>query len=174
MAHPPGFDESEIIKREMAARGKQIAVLQKECDRLKGELVKYRSKLNKLRGQVMSGDVHRGRNSLRASQFDSYDHANLEIIGRFCKTKLFPHHKFLHSLWSKYSPGNKTSLYYKCREEIDLPSIENEEFYWRNNTVPFINKKYSKIRANINSNIKGEYIGESKTWCYQNVDIING
>jgi hypothetical protein len=163
MAQPPGFDESKIIKREMAARGKKIAVLQKECDRLRGELVKYQSKLNKLQGQVMSGEVHQGRNSLTASQFVSYDHANLEIIGRFCKTKLFPHHKFLHSSWSKYSPDDKTSLYYKCREEIDLPSIENEEFYWRNNTVPFINKKYSKIRANINSNIKGEYIGESKT-----------
>jgi hypothetical protein len=174
MAQPLGFDESKNIKREMAASGKKIAVLQKECDRLKGGLDKYQSKLNKLRGQVMSGDVHRGRNSLRASQFDSYDHANLEIIGRFCKTKLFPHHKFLHSSWSKYSPGDKTSLYYKCREEIDLPSIEDEEFYWGNKTVPFINKKYSEIRANIYSNIKGEYIGESKTWWYQNVDIING
>ena len=140
MAQPPGFNESENIKREMAARGKKIGVLQKECDRLKGELDKYRSKLNKLQGQVMSGEVYQGRNSLRASQFDSYDHANLEIIGRFCKTKLFPHHKFLHSSWSKYIPGDKTSLYYKCREEIDLPSIEDEEFYWRNKTVPFINK----------------------------------
>jgi hypothetical protein len=111
---------------------------------------------------VISGDVHRGRNSLKASQNDSYDHANLEIIGRFCKTKLSPHHKFLHSSWSKNIPGNKTSLYYKCREEIDLPSIEDEEFYWRNKTVPFINKKYSEICTNINSNIKGEYIGESK------------
>ena len=43
MAQPPGFDESEIIKREMAARGKKIEVLQKECDRLKGKLVKYQS-----------------------------------------------------------------------------------------------------------------------------------
>jgi hypothetical protein len=92
MAQPPGFNESENIKREMAARGKKIGVLQKECDRLKGELDKYRSKLNKLQGQVMSGEVYQGRNSLRASQFDSYDHANLDIIGRFCKTKLFPHH----------------------------------------------------------------------------------
>ena len=58
MAQPPGFNESEIIKKEMAAHGKEITVLQKECDRLKEELVKYRSKLNKLRGQVMSGDVH--------------------------------------------------------------------------------------------------------------------
>ena len=58
MAQPPGFDESEIIKREMAVCGKKIAVLQKECDRLKGELVKYQSKLNKLQGQVMNGDVH--------------------------------------------------------------------------------------------------------------------
>jgi hypothetical protein len=48
MAQPPGFNESEIIKREMTACGKNITVLQKECDRLKGELVKYRSKLNKL------------------------------------------------------------------------------------------------------------------------------
>jgi hypothetical protein len=32
--------------------------------------------------------------------------------------------------------------------------------FWINKTVSMINKKYCKIRANINSNIKGEYFGE--------------
>ena len=171
MAQPPTFNknsrfgsssETSIGRGELAASDRKIGVLQREVDGLKRELERYRVKMNMLRKQVIDGDVHRGRNSLRASEFDSFDHANLEIIGKFCKTQLFPHHKFLHSSWTKYSPGDKTSLYHKCREEIELPSIEDEEFYWRNKTVPFINKKYSEIRSNINSNIKGEYIGKSK------------
>lgn len=153
MAQPPGFNENsksnvgsgeENIRREMVARGKRITLLQRECERLKEELEKYRVKLNRLRGQVMSGDIHLGRNNLKANQFDSYDHANLEIIGKFCKTQLFPHHKFLHSSWTKYSPDDETSLYHKCREEIELPSIEDEEFYWRNKTVPLSTKSIAR------------------------------
>ena len=169
MAQPPTFNEngrfistSETFKGrgELADRDRRIGVLQREIDGLKRELERYRIKMNMLRKQVIDGDVHRGRNSLRASEFDSFDHANLEIIGKFCKTKLFPHHKFLHWPWSKYSPSDESSLYYKCREEIDLPSTEDEQFYWLNKTVPFINKKYSEIRSNVNSTIKAEYLGE--------------
>lgn len=172
MAQPPNFNENGRFRRDdesdlgraVDARDRRIGVLQRECERLKKELDRYRVKLDMLRKQVINGDVHQGRNSLRASQFDSYDHSNLEIIGRFCKTKLFPHHKFLHSSWSQYSPSDETSLYFKCREEIDLPSTEDEQFYWINKTVPFINKKYSEIRGNINSNIKGGYLGEWKMY----------
>ena len=170
MAQPPTFNDNirfgsrseaaSIGRGELAERDRRIGVLQREVDALKRELERYRVKMDMLRKQVIEGDVHRGRNSLRASEFDQFDHANLEIIGKFCKTKLFPHHKFLHSSWSKYSPSDETSLYYKCREEIDLPSTEGEQFYWFNKTVPFINKKYSEIRANINSTIKAEYLGE--------------
>ena len=127
MAQPPNFNENgrfgrndkTNIGREIAARDKRIGVLQQKCERLQRELDRYRIKLSTVQRQVIAGDVHRGRNSIRASQFDSYDHANLEIIGRFCKTKLFPHHKFLHSSWSQYSPSDETSLYFKCREEIN-------------------------------------------------------
>ncbi len=55
---------------------------------------------------------------------------------------------------------DKSSLSYKCNEEIDVPVLEDGEFYWMNKTVPMINKKYCKIRANINSSIKVEYLGE--------------
>jgi hypothetical protein len=55
---------------------------------------------------------------------------------------------------------NLDILCYKCNEEIDVPVTEDGEFFWINKTVLMINKKYCKIRANINSNIKGEYFGE--------------
>ncbi len=54
--------------------------------------------------------------------------------------------------WSK----NKT----QCNEKIDVPVTEDGEFFWINKAVPMTNKKYYKIRANINSNINGEYFGE--------------
>jgi hypothetical protein len=55
---------------------------------------------------------------------------------------------------------DKSSLSYKCNEEIDVPVLEDGEFYWTNKIVPMINKKYCEIRANINSGIKVEYFGE--------------
>jgi hypothetical protein len=59
-----------------------------------------------------------------------------------------------------YSDRDKSSLCYKCNEEIDVPVLEDGEFYWTNKIVPMINKKYCEIRANINSGIKVEYFGE--------------
>ena len=56
--------------------------------------------------------------------------------------------------------SDKTSLSYKCKEEIDVPVHEDGEFYWANKIVPMINKKHCEIRANINSGIKLEYFGE--------------
>jgi hypothetical protein len=116
--------------------------------------------MGKLQEQLMNGDIHQGRNTLRTCDFDLYDHSNQDIIARFCKNKLLSHHKFLHPLWKDYSPSDKNSLCYKCNEEIDVPVTEDGEFILINKTVPMINKKYCKIRANIYSNIKGEYFGE--------------
>jgi hypothetical protein len=50
--------------------------------------------------------------------------------------------------------------YDNSNEEIDVPVTEDGEFFWINKTVWMINKKYCKIRANINSSTKGEYFGE--------------
>jgi hypothetical protein len=108
----------------------------------------------------LNGDVHRGRNTLQTKKFDSYAHTNQHVISQFCKNKLFPHQKFLHRSWKIYSKKDKTSLSYKCKEEIDVPVNEDGEFYWANKIVPMINKKYCEIRANVNSVIKLEYFGE--------------
>lgn len=144
----------------MRARELKIANLQGENERLKGELKECLERMRKLQRQVMNGDVHRGRNMLQTKEFDSYDHTNQDIISQFCKNKLFPHQKFLHPSWKIYSEKDKTSLSYKCKEEIDVPINEDGEFYWANKIVPMINKKYCEIRANINSGIKVEYFGE--------------
>ena len=45
------------------------------------------------------------------------------------------------------SDKDKCSLSYKCNEEIDVPVLEDGEFYWMNKIVLMINKKYCKIRA---------------------------
>ncbi len=100
------------------------------------------------------------RNTLWTREFDSYDHTNQDIIAQFCKNRLFPQQKFLHPSWKVYSVKDKSSLSYKCNEEIDVPVLEDGEFYWMIKTVPMINKKYCKVRANINSSIKVEYFNE--------------
>jgi len=160
MAHPPAEYEVGELKKMMRARELKIANLQGENKRLKGELKECLERMRKLQRQVMNGDDHRGRYMLQTKEFDSYDHTNQDIISQFCKNKLFPHQKFLHQSWKVYSDKDKSSLCYKCNEEIDVPVLEDGEFYWTNKIVPMINKKYCEIRANINSGIKVEYFGE--------------
>jgi hypothetical protein len=160
MANPHSeYDEGEL-KRMIRAREMKIANLQGENEWLKGELNECLERMRKLQGQLLNGDVHRGRNTLQTKEFDSYDHTNQNVISQFCKNKLFPHQKFLHPSWKIYSEKDKTSLSYKCKEEIDVPINEDGEFYWANKIVPMINKKYCEIRANINSGIKLEYFGK--------------
>ena len=141
MAHPPAEYEVGELKKMMRARELKIANLQGENERLKGELKECLERMRKLQRQVMNGDVHRGRNMLQTKEFNSYDHTNQDIISQFCKNKLFPHQKFLHQLWKVYSDKDKSSLCYKCNEEIDVPVLEDGEFYWTNKIVPMINKK---------------------------------
>ncbi len=144
----------------VCAHDKRITELQKEYDKLEGDIEECSAKMGKLQQQLMNEDIHRERNTLRTCDFDLFDHSNQDIITRFCKNKLFSHHKFLHPLWKDYSLSDKSSLCYKCNKEINVPVTEGGEFFWMNKTVPMINKKYCKIRANININIKGEYFGE--------------
>ena len=141
MAHPPAEYEVGELKKMMRARELKIANLQGENERLKGELKECLERMRKLQRQVMNGDVHQGRNMLQTKEFDSYDHTNQDIISQFCKNKLFPHQKFLHQSWKVYSDKDKSSLCYKCNEEIDVPVLEDGEFYWTNKIVPMINKK---------------------------------
>ncbi len=159
MAQPPGFGYDQL-KKMIRTRDFRIANLQSKNDKLKGDIEECRAKMRKLQQQLMNGDVHQLRNTLRTSDYDSYDHLNQDITARFCKNKLCPHQKCLHPSWKVYSASDKNSLSYKCNEEIDIPVIEDGEFYWMNKTVPMINKKYCEIRANINSSIKREYFGE--------------
>jgi hypothetical protein len=155
MAQPPDF-VNDTHKRMMHAHEKRITELQKECDKLKGDIEEYRAKMRKLQQQLMNGDVHQGRNTLQTSDFDSYDHSNQDIITRFCKNKLFSHHKYI--LCGKIiAPVIRTTFGYKCNKEIDVPATEDGEFFWIN---LMINNEYCKIRANINSSIKGKYFGE--------------
>ena len=160
MTHPQSEYEAGELKKMIRARELKIANLQGENERLKGELNECLKRMRKLQRQLLNGDVHRGRNTLQTKEFDSYDHSNQDIISQFCKNKLFPHQKFLHRSWKIYSERDKTSLSYKCKEEIDVPVHEDGEFYWTNKIVPMINKKYCEIRSNINAGIKLEYFGE--------------
>ncbi len=128
MAKPPDF-VNDTHKRMMRARDKRKPELQKECNKLKGDIEEYRAKIRKLQRQLMNGDVHRGRNTLQTSDLDSYDHSNQEIIARFCKNKPFSHHKFLHPSWKYYSPSDKNSLCYKYNKEIDIPVTGDGEFF---------------------------------------------
>jgi hypothetical protein len=82
MAHPPDFGYDQL-KKMIRVRNFRIANLQSENDKLKGDIEECRAKMRKLQQQLMNGDVHQGRNTLRTSDYDLYDHLNQDIIARF-------------------------------------------------------------------------------------------
>ncbi len=135
---------------------------------LKGQSEYYHDRAKKLQRQLLNREVHCGRNSIKKSKYNQNNHANSDSIANFCKKKVFPHHKFLHESWKTYDPTNKTSLYYKCCEEIDIPrqveaDLTKMKYFWLNKTVPMINKKYCKIHENFNVAARGEYFGAFDT-----------
>ena len=102
----------------------------------------------------MEGTHYRPRNLIRMITLTRTSSPNSARINYFLiKNSYIDHGKI-------YSEKDKTSLSYKCKEEIDVPVHKDGEFYWTNKIVPMINKKYCEIRANINSGIKLEYFGE--------------
>ncbi len=56
MAHPL-FVVHDTHMRMVQARDKRITELQKECDKLKGDIEGCRAKMRKLQQQLMNGDV---------------------------------------------------------------------------------------------------------------------
>ncbi len=57
MAQPP-FVIHDTHMRMVRACDKRITELQKECDKLKGDIEGCRAKIRKLQQQLMNGDVH--------------------------------------------------------------------------------------------------------------------
>ncbi len=154
-------------KKEKELQDANKSLVEKYND-LKGQLEIYHDRAKNLQRQLLNREVHRGWNSIKKSKYDQNNHASSNIIANFCKKRVFPHHKFLHKSWKTYAPANKTSLYYKCCDEIDIRrQVEADpakmEYFWLNKTVPMINKKYCKIRSNFNAVAGGEYFGRFDT-----------
>jgi hypothetical protein len=67
--------------------------------------------------------------------------------------------------------SNEQSLCAKPTGLIQIPRELNtptdHEFYWTNNIVPIINRKYIEIRSNFNVAVKKVYLGEFHIipWC---------
>ncbi len=118
-----------------------------------------------LQAKIIRGDNYCGRNSTHISKPVSWgnnDGANNEVVTQFCKSKLFPHYKFLHQGWLEYSIDDTLSLCYKIFKTTEVPitvtTEVDKEFYWKTKILPIINKKLCKMRSNFNSAVKERYL----------------
>ncbi len=88
----------------------------------------------------------------------------MEIVSTFCKKRMFPVYKFLEQSMLIYSSSHKQSLCIKLSKDItkpkELDTAIDHEFYWSNNIVPMINKKYAELRSNFNMEVKQVYLGK--------------
>jgi hypothetical protein len=110
-----------------------------EINTLNNKLRKMQEKLDILQQKQLQGDLCRGRNSIKKSNFNKFDHANMEIVLGFCKNEMFPIYKFLEQSMLIYS-CNEQSLCAKLTRKITIPRAlrtpTDHEFYWTNNIVP--------------------------------------
>ncbi len=119
-----------------------------------------------LQQKQLQGDLARGRNAMKKSTFSKFEHCNMEAILNFCKKRMFLVYKFLDQSILIYSLSHKQSLCVKLSKEItkpkELDTAIDHEFYWSNNIVPIINKKYVESRSNFNMEVKQVYLGKLK------------
>ena len=136
--------------------------IRKLCD----EITMLRAKLDDVQMRQLQRDVYQGRNAVNkgSERFSKFDHSNSEIITGFYKNRLFPLYKFLDPSMLLFLDTNTRSLCVKLNEILEKPreviTQMDNEYFWSNNTVPIINKKYCEIRSNFNAEIKRGYIGE--------------
>ncbi len=118
----------------------------------------------------LQGDLARGRNAINKSNFNKFDHINMEIVLGFCKNKMFPIYKFLEQSMLIFL-SNDQSLCAKLTRLIQIPreltTPIDHEFYWTNIIVPMIKGMYIEIRSNFNTEVKKVYLGEIHIipWC---------
>jgi hypothetical protein len=144
------IDTTEIggnpFQEEYATWRRQRKYYKSEIKRLKGEVSQMQEKLDRLQQKQLQGDLARGRNAMKKLKFSKFKHCNIEVVLTFCKKRMFPFHKFLEQSMLIYSLSHKQSLCVKLSKEItkpkELDTAIDHEFYWSNNIVPMINKKY--------------------------------
>jgi hypothetical protein len=114
----------------------RIKEMTMEIKELKAKLTTYEVEVGSLRAKIIRGDNYCGRNSTHISKSVSWsnnDGANNEVVTQFCKSKLFPHYKFLHQGWLEYSSHDTSSLCYKIFKIIEVPitvtTEVDKEFY---------------------------------------------
>jgi hypothetical protein len=141
-----------------------------ETKSLNEKLKQVQEKLDGLQQKQLQGNLARGRNAFNKSKFNKFDHMNMEIVLGFCKNKIFPIYKFLEQSMLIFL-SNEQSLHAKFTGLIQIPreltTPTDHEFYWTNNIVPMINRKYIEIRLNFNTEVKKVYLGEFHIipWC---------
>ncbi len=94
----------------------------------------------------------------------------MEIILIFCKNRMSSIYKFHEPSMLLFSSSNKQSLCVKLSRLIEKPrelnTLINHEFYWSNNIVSMINKKYVELWSNFNTEVKRVYIDEFEDVTY--------
>jgi hypothetical protein len=116
----------------------RIKEITMEIKELKAKLTTYEVEVGSLGAKIIRGDNYCGRKSTHISKSVSWgndDGANNKVVTQFCKSKLFPHYKFLHQGWLEYSTDDTSSLCYKIFKIIEIPiTVTTEvdtEFYWK-------------------------------------------
>ena len=112
---------------------------------------------------LKSRKIPRGRNQMKKQTYDGFMFANNDIIAKFCRHTVFPHHKFLHSSWSDYTPNDPTSLCVKLLDELDWPEDCDVEFYWHDKIVPLFKKCYCDCRSGAHNVVRICYQGERRS-----------
>jgi hypothetical protein len=115
----PSEDRMEMVllqeRYKTSTRMSKIRIkeMMMEIKELKAKLTTYEVEVGSLRAKIIRGDNYCGRNSTHISKSVSWgnnDGANNKVVTQFCKSKLFPHYKFLHQGWLEYSTDNTPSL----------------------------------------------------------------
>ena len=157
--------ELNIVLKENDVLRMEMDQLQRQLVRVKEDGAKREKKLGLVIDQLTNSAKRKkmmcvGRNKLRTSEFDSFDHANTATINKFLRFEFLPHHKFLHSSWKIYSPKRKKTFCGILMPKLSVPVDESRRMYWDQRLVAVVSRCYSNWKSNINIGVKKQVYGK--------------
>ena len=156
--------ESTELQKLLTRERKKTSRLQNRLTISVAEKSQSVKQVKSLTTALKSRKTARGRNKMQKQTFDGFMFANNDIIAKFVRHTVFPHHKFLHSSWSDYTPNDRTSLCVKLLDELDWTEDCDVEFYWHDKIVPLFNKCYCDSRSCAHNFVRNCYQGERRSY----------
>ena len=118
------------------------------------------SEVEKLRLIVKKRKTFKGRNKVKKTEMDGYEHINNENINKWYKWQVAPHLKFLPQPVYDYDPSDQSGFSSRLLKVADIPEEADKMEYYHESLLPIYNKNRCQWSSNSVTNCKVVFFRE--------------